>query len=435
MTTLQTADGRLLKSSRPNGASFGLVGGFRPMWSDGNMSNNHDDDLEGRLISYAGIYNSQPVVATAVNKLSRRIATLPFDGYKRLKDNGRELVRDDTLDTLLRKPLLRWSKVHLLHHIAQQNLVHGNALLAKVRGSDPDAPPIGLWPLDWAFINAYAPQGGRIEWWSTTQFEGQERFLEVKDTLHFAWASPSGEIGTSPLAQLGVTIRLEDAAQRHQTASFKNGARPGGVFTLPPGSNPSKEQMELTRATIQAMYTGDGAFKTGVIAPGAKWESMSMSPVEVELIDQRKLNREEVGMVYDLAGPLMNDLSHATLTNVIELNKALYRDVIPPWTTLIEQTFQSQMLDEEPAWLDRFVAFDFGDKVKGEPLELANTLKLQVEAGLITRNEARRILNLPPDDEPEADELSANVNNQAPLAAMAGSEEAPAEEEPGPTVP
>ena len=419
---MQTADGRLLRATRPAGANTVANGGwFRPMWSDGSS----DTDPDGRLVSYAAIYNSQPVIATAVNKLSRRIATLPFDGYRRLADNGRELVRDDSLDSLIRKPLPRWSKIHLLHHVAQQCLVHGNGLLAKVRGSDPEAPPIGLWPLDWAYMSAYAPQGGRVEWWSTTQF-GEERFMAVQDTLHFAWASPSGEIGTSPLAQLGVTIRLEDAAQRHQTASFRNGARPGGVFTLPPGSNPSKEQMDLTRATIQSLYTGDNAFKTGIVAPGAKWEAMSMSPVEVELIEQRKLNREEVGMVYDLAGPLMNDLSHATLTNVIELNKALYRDVLPPWTTLLEQTFQTQLLDPEPAWLDRFLAFDFGDKTKGEPLELANTLKLQVESGLITRNEARRILNLPPLDDPAADAVTVNANNQAPLAGMAGAQQDPA---------
>jgi HK97 family phage portal protein len=417
VTTLQTADGKLLRASRPGGIGSGLstgIGGglFRPMWSDGS----NDEAGPGEVLrSFAQIYNTQPVVATAVDKLSRRIATLPFDVYRKDTDGSREIIEGDTLDSLISRPMPRWSTVDLLHHVQQHLLVHGNAVLAKVRGSDPQAPPEGLWPLDWAFMSAYAPQGGRIEWWSTTQFEGHERFIAVEDTVHFAWSSTWGEIGVSPLQKLGVTIKLEDAAQRHQVASFKNGARPGGVFTLPPGSNPSKEQMELTRATIQSLYSGDNAFKTGIVAPGAKWEAMSMSPVEVALIDQRKLNREEVGMVYDLAGPLMNDLSHATLTNVVELNKALYRDVIPPWLTLIEQTFQVQLLDAEPAWMDRFLAFDLSEKLKGEPIELANTLKIQVEAGLITRNEARRILNMPPMDDPTADKLTYNANNQAPI--------------------
>jgi hypothetical protein len=71
-------------------------------------------------------------------------------------------------------------------------------------------------------------------------------------------------------------------------------------------------------------------------------------------------------MVYDLAGPLMNDLSTAR-TPTSRSSWALYRDVVPPWTTLIEQTFQAQLIDPEPAWLDRFVAFDFTDKLKGDP--------------------------------------------------------------------
>lgn len=392
----------------------GFPGMFPPLWSNGERAGG----LTDVLASYASIYATQPVVATAVDKLARRIATLPLDAYTKAADDRRQIDQTGSLATLLRAPMPRWSKVSLLHFVAQSLLVNGNALLAKVRSNDPDAPPGMLWPLYWSQVSAYAPQGGRIEWWSTTQFEGVERFLSVSDTLHFAWESPEGEIGVSPLQKLGVTLKIEDAAQRHQTAAFKNGARPGGVFTMPPGAAPTKEQMDLTRATIQQLYSGDNAFKTGIVAPGAKWEAMSMSPVEVELIEQRKLNREEIGMVYDLAGPLMNDLTHGTYSNVEELNKALYRDVVPPWTGLIEHTMQVQLIDPEPSWLDQFVAFDYADKLKGEPRELAETLKLEVEAGLITRNEARRILNLPPVADPEADELSVNANNQASLSQM-----------------
>lgn len=402
------------------------------MWSDGTR----EGDVDGVVASYARIYSSQPVVAAVVDKLARRIAALPFDGYQRQQDDSREVVRGDTLDSLIRRPLPRWSTVHLNHFVGQSLLVHGNALLAKVRGNDRELPPEMLWPLDWAHINAYAPLGGRIEWWSTTQFNNEERFIAVGDTVHFAWESPTDEVGVSPLQKLGVTIRLEDAAQRYQTSSFRNGTRPGGVLTLPPGSNPGKEALELTRATLENMHKGpDNAFRVGLVAPGAEWKPMAMSAVEAELIQQRKLNREEIGMVYDLAGPLMNDLTHGTYSNVEELNKALYRDVIPPWLALIQQTWQAQILDTEPAWMDRFVSFDLSDKLRGEPLALANTLKLQVEAGLITRNEARRILNMPPAPDEAADSLSANLNNQGRLSEMGSEPNPPASESAPPAAP
>jgi HK97 family phage portal protein len=415
MTTLQTADGRLLRASRPRGSDFNMgSGGFRPMWSDG--SSDHDDP-NAYLKSYAALYRSQPILSGVIDKLTRRVATLPLIAYKGKPGGPREATTGDSLDTLLRKPMPRHGTVHLVSHIEQSLLIHGNALIAKLRGSDPDAPPTMLWPLDWAQTSAFGEQGGRIEWWSTTQF-GPERFIRTEDVVHFAWPGPDGgEIGVSPLEKLQVTIRLEDAAQRHQTASFRNGARPGGIFTLPPGTNPTKEQMELTRATIQSLYSGDNAFKTGIVAPGAKWEAMSMTPVEVELIQQRKLNREEVGIVFDMAGPLMGDLEHATFTNVTEMLRSLYRDVIPPWTELIVQTMQAQLIDPEPMWLDRFARFDFSDKLKGDPTEQAAVDKSDVEAGIRTRDEARDGRGLKP-KKGNADKLTLNANNQAPIDSL-----------------
>jgi HK97 family phage portal protein len=184
------------------------------------------------------------------------------------------------------------------------------------------------------------------------------------------------EIGVSALEKLGITLRLEDAAQRFQTAQFANGNRPSLAVTLD-HQNPKKELLDLTRANIENLHKGpDRSGKTILLGAGAKVQTLSMSPVEAALIEQRKLDREEVGMVYDLAGPLMNDLTHGTYSNVEELNRGLYRDVVPPWTQLIVETFQTQMIDQQPAWLDHIVAFDFADKLKGTPAELAATLKL-----------------------------------------------------------
>ena len=43
---------------------------------------------------------------------------------------------------------------------------------------------------------------------------------------------------------------------------------------------------------------------------------------------------------------------------------------------------------------------------------------IRKKAGLIARNEARRILNMAPLDDAEADKATVNANNQAPLNAM-----------------
>jgi HK97 family phage portal protein len=413
MTTLQTADGRLL---RARGRSGGFSPTFSPMWSDGSSDNADPDQV---LKSYEAIYRSQPVLAGVVDKLARRMATLPLVAYEGKPTGPRKPVYGDSLDSLLRTPMPRQSTVHLITYVFQSLLIHGNALLAKVRGSDPDAPPSMLWPLDWSHTSAYGEQGGTIEWWSTTQFgDGQERFIRVEDTVHFAWTAPSGgEVGVSPLEKLGVTIRLEDAAQRHQTSMFRNGIRPTAAVSID-DPNPKREKLELAREQVRLAHAGvDKGGSWVFTGANTKITPLSFSPVEVALIDQRKLDREEVGMVYDMPGPLMGDFEHATFTNVTEMLRSLYRDIVPPWTELFVQTAQTQLLNQEPAWLDRFLRFDFTDKLKGAPEEQAAVDKSDVEAGIRTRDEAREGRGLEPKGE-AADSLTVNANNQALLDSL-----------------
>lgn len=383
---------------------------FDGVWTDAT----EDTDVDARLISYADVYNTQPVVAAAVNKLTRQAATLPLKVY-RLDENGeRDRVRNHPLEELLRKPVGRRGPVHLKQWILMPLVTHGNAVIAKFR-ADPDGPPTALLPVSWPCIEAYAPQGGPVEWWATTQ-TGERRWLKVEDTMHFAWESPEGEIGTSPLRQLGITVQLEDAAQRYAKGMLKNSARPSGAVQLPEGVVLDAEVRKEMRDDMERLYSGvDNAGRPVLLPGGAKWEAMSHSAHEAELINQRKLNREEVAMVYDLPGPLIGDLEHGTYSNVTELNKQLYKSVLRPYLTLIEETIQAHLIDPEPDWAGLFVEFELSEQLKGDPTELAGALRTQVETGVMTRNEARKFLNLPRDPNPQADQLFFASNNQAPI--------------------
>ncbi|HMF59898.1 MAG TPA: phage portal protein, partial [Vicinamibacterales bacterium] len=109
--------------------------------------------------------------------------------------------------------------------------------------------------------------------------------------------------------------------------------------------------------------------------------------------------------------------TNSALGNVAERFRAFYRDVLPPWTTLVVETFEAQLLDVEVAWMDRLVRFDFSDKLRGEPREQAEALKILAEGGMITRDEARYELGKPPMGG-NAAELTVNANNQATINAL-----------------
>jgi HK97 family phage portal protein len=425
VTTLQTEDGRLLTARTPSlGSMGGVTGGFPSqfpaLWSDGERYPNAlTDGMDGVLVSYDKIYRSQPILAGVIDMIAYRAATLPLAPFTPNVDGSRTAIpRSDSLATLIRRPRPRKNTVHLLSHIYTGLLVHGNAVVAKLRThGDPDAPPDMLWPMDWSRMTAYGEPGGEVEWWGTFQFGNQEFFVRAEETIHFAWTSPDGsDIGVSPLEKLGVTIRIEDAAQRYQSANFRNGNRPSNAISF--DRELKREALEVNRTALAAFHKGvDRAGSTIMLSGGAKIQSLSMSPVEAALIDQRRLDREEIAIVFGLSGPSLTDSTNSALGNVAERFRAFYRDVLPPYATLVVETFESQLLDPEPAWMDRVVRHDFSDKLRGEPREQAETLKILVEGGLITRDEARYELGKAPEGG-NASELTLNSNNQAAISSL-----------------
>jgi phage portal protein BeeE len=85
-------------------------------------------------VSYQRLYESQPFVATAVNKLYRQILRLPLKVYQLDDDGNRERVRDHPVADLLANPWPRGDAIHLKQRVSLPVLLHGNALIAKVRG-------------------------------------------------------------------------------------------------------------------------------------------------------------------------------------------------------------------------------------------------------------------------------------------------------------
>lgn len=425
MAVLQTADGRFLTRRRPGSVSQVGTGARSSLWYPDYGSDGVANAQGDVLASYAHIYCSQPTVAAVVNKLCRQIATLPLKAYRRADDNRRErLPGDHPLSVLLRRPLPRRGAVHTKQWFAFPWLLHGNAVVGKVR-QDPDGPPAHLIPLDWTHLSAYAESGQFVEWWSTTQFGDEERWIRAEDTVHVAWESPSGELGVSPLDQLGVTVQVDDAAKRQQRAAFRNGIFPSIAVVLGTGQNdraPDKEMIDLTRETLRSVHQNpDQAFKALLLAPGTDVKELKGSAREAELSETRQVNREEVAMCYDVPPPLIGDLRHATLANLKEFGRQFYTDIMRPWLTVLEETLQAQLIDNEP-WGESnlYVEFDLSEQLKGDPQELANSLEVQIRSGQITPNEARAVQNRPPDGDPSDPENPANklylpVNNLQPV--------------------
>lgn len=401
--TLYTADGQVIVAE--DGPPYQYTDEGHNTWLS---TNSVPLDQWSAGVSYAKLYETQPWAAIVINKLTRQIARLPLKAYERNSQNEKARLTEGPLLESITKPQPGKGPIDFKQWAAFPTLLHGNGLLGKVRRS-PGAPPNGYEYFDWR--QAQRPTKDKPFW--TIGSGRDRRIVQLNDVVHTGWLStkPDG-LGISPLQQLGVTIRIESAAQRYQEWNLKNSVRPSGGVKMPEGVVLDKELRAEIRADLNRVYAGpENAGRPILLPAGIEWQPMAQTTHEAELIEQRRLNREEAAAIYDLQPPMIGILDKATFSNVTELHKMLYTDTLGPWLVLIEEQFKAQAIDNEPMLEGQWVEFDLREVLRGDPVKESVAMKTELQDGVLTINEARDILNRPRIDHPNADKPMVQTNN------------------------
>jgi HK97 family phage portal protein len=399
--TLYTLDGQMVVAE--DGPPYQYTPeGFNTWLS----TNSVPAQLWGAGVSYTKLYKNQPWVAVLVNKLTRQIARLPLKTYERDSQNAKARVREGLLPMALESPAPRKAPIDLKQWLAFELILHGNSVTRKTR-SRAGAPTSGFERMEWAHMEP--PRQGQ-DFWIYRKPGDKPKVLQHSDVIHLAWLAPEGDLGVSPLEQLGVTLAIEEAAQRYQAWSFKNSVRPSGAVKLPAGVVLDSETRAEIRADLQRIYAGpENAGRPVLLPGGVEWEPMSHNAHEAELIEQRKLMREEVAAVYDVPPPMIGILDKATYSNISEQHKMLFTTILAPWLVLIEERLKAQVIDGE--FDGQWVEFELSEVLRGDPVKESVALKTQLQSGVLTINEAREITNRTPIDHPNADRPMVPTNN------------------------
>jgi HK97 family phage portal protein len=373
--------------------------------------------------SFAWIYATQPWVAAAVGRLLMASIRVPLKVYRRIDDDSVLRLRagDHPLATAIEQPWEGGSQADLVQSLVGPLLVHGNGTSPILSGAGES---IRFDPSDWRFSVPIMVQPDQILGWEITQ-RGETEWFGVQDVLHIKKWSSLSAIGISPLFQLGVTLEIEDAAQRWQKALLANGAKPPSAVVADKtflGEKAEARQQIIAnlREDVNSIYVGpENQGRPLLLPPGLDWKMIGHSAVEAELISQREVNQIETCAVYHLMPPMLGILSRATFNNIETARQMMYTDSLGPPLVLVEQSINAQIVRGILREDDIFVEFDFAGVLRGDRLKEVQALQQAIQTALMTPNEGRSALNLPKSDAPGMDNFWIPTNNFTEIGAAA----------------
>lgn len=366
--------------------------------------------LFGESASLSALYRRQWAVRTCVNYLALNIAHLNLKVYRKVSESERESAQDSPLATLLQRPNPRTSRFDMIRGTVSDLAIYDNAYwMKRFIGNARE-----LYRLPPSFV---AVQGGNIltgpsKYVVDVGNGGRAVELKPDEVVHFrGYNADDTRVGSSPLEALRSILAEEVAASKHREGFWKNAARREGVIERPVEAPPLDDDglKRLGESFASRTAGAENAGKTPILEEGSHWNPDSFSPKDSEFIAGRQFALDTVATEYGIPLALLSRSSTPTFASLKEFHKALYVDVLGPWNAMIEGALWLQLLPDfdDP---DLYVEFNIEEKLQGDFESTADAMRSHVQVPDMSVNEARKIRNLPPLDDPAFDEPARPSN-------------------------
>jgi len=365
---------------------------------------------DGKLISGTRTISADgalqlSVVWACIDKRANIVASLPFFAYKE-RDGEKELARTSRLYSLLKEsPNSRMTPFEFWRALMMNYDLRGNAY-ARI---DRDAPgpgqsigeAVAMWPMPADQVRPVVLEDGSMVY--EYMISGKVAILAEENVLHLKNLG-NGTIGLAKLDFMAASTDELANAQSSASKMFGNSGKPTAVLMIDSALSPA--QREGLRANYGELTSGSTQ-RLAVLEANMKYQQLSLSPADQQLIETRKFGIEELCRWFDVPPVLVNHPGQIKYGNDDIIEDIFYKLTISPLVESIEQAFRKRVMTPRQR-ASMVCEFQMDALLRGSATKRAEIYAKGLQNGWITRAEVRQLEGWPKKD--GTDFLTAQSN-------------------------
>lgn len=362
---------------------------------------------ETNAIDVTAVFCAARVIAEGIAQMPVRLVSETFDkesDLARLK-----IHRDHPAHKLLAVRPNKWMTSFEFREGMIFNAVLGKGAIAiknTVNGVIVDLFPVpaGAWTVEQAPDKTL-----RV---TVTYADKARGVFDQSQVLYVRGPSLDGLNGIPAVRQAREAIGLSQALERQQAKLAGNGGKPSGVLSFAQKLAP--DTANKLRETWQQRFGANGDGGIAVLDGDAKFHSMTMTSVDAQHIETRRLQIEEIARAMRVQPiMLMQADKAATYASAEQMFRMHVIHTLGPWIERFEQALNRDILGNQPG-----IRFDLDERnlLRGDFKDQAdyytNALGAGGQPAWMTVNEIRSEIGLNPIPEPWGNTVSRGAMNK-----------------------
>lgn len=341
------------------------------------------------LVAFSAVYACVQRIASDMGKLPIRIVEINQRTREEIDLN------EDPFETLMRQPNAYQTRVDFIQTLMCSTLLQGNGIAWMRRNGRNE--PVELHPWDWRTVEPRIGEDGSIFYkLGPNKLAGFNNgfVAPARDVIHhrMPMASAYPLHGVTPIYAAAASGSLGLRVLQQSQQFFGNMARPSGVLSSE--ANIDETTAGDIRKRWRENYREGGIGDTAVLGFGLKWQSVTLSAIDAQLIEQLRFSVEDVCRVFMVPTFLVGDTSKVTYRNSEQLARAYLQNCLGYHVEALQERLNLSF-----DFGTRFkIMFDLDALLKTELDQRFGAYQKALQSGVLTINEARALEGYGPVD-------------------------------------